>query len=222
MRNKLIIILFVLSFVIAFFPAYFGYQEHLQRIGYSLTVVFGLAMMIPLIKVYKRKGVLALVIVGIFGYIIELIGVKTCIPYGCFEYSAQMGAKILNSVPWLLFFTWTPLIFGVWSLTKNNTNISKWYYFIGLTTLLVLGVDLILDPLAVQMGLWSFSDGGFWRGVPVSNFMGWLVSWAIGSALIVWLLGKKKTSQRFDYGLWMILGFFIGLGIRKVLIPLFS
>ena len=111
MRNKLIIILFVLSFVIAFFPAYFGYQEHLQRIGYSLTVVFGLAMMIPLIKVHKRKGVLALIVVGIFGYIIEFIGVKTCIPYGCFTYSAQMGAKIFDAVPWLLFFTWTPLIF---------------------------------------------------------------------------------------------------------------
>jgi hypothetical protein len=46
--------------------------------------------------------------------------------------------------------------------------------------------------------------------------MGWVFSGIVGSALIVWILGKEKTKQRFDYGLWMILGFFIGLGIRKV------
>jgi uncharacterized membrane protein len=90
MKNKLLTVLFLLSFLIAFFPAYFGYQENLQAIGYGITVIFGLTMIIPLIKSYRWKGVWALLLVGLFGYIIEFIGVKTCIPYGCFAYSSQM------------------------------------------------------------------------------------------------------------------------------------
>ncbi len=222
MKNKLLTVLFLLSFLIAFFPAYFGYQENLQAIGYGITVIFGLTMIIPLIKSYRWKGVWALLLVGLFGYIIEFIGVKTCIPYGCFAYSSQMWPQILNTIPWLLFFTWTPLIFGVWSIMKNNTNIKSWYYFVICTGLMALWVDMVLDPLAVHMGLWSFTNNGWWRWIPVTNFMGWVFSGIVGSALIVWILGKEKTKQRFDYGLWMILGFFIGLGIRKVLIPLFS
>ena len=64
---------------------------------------------------FGKKGLLAIIAVSLFGYIIESVGVLTCFPYGCFAYSDQLGPKIAGIVPWMLLFTWPPLVIGVWS-----------------------------------------------------------------------------------------------------------
>ena len=83
-------IIYIVAFLIAFFPAYLGYQPELAWIGFLITILFALASYIPFLRDMKSKGLFALMAVAVFGYMIESIGVLTCFPYGCFSYSEQL------------------------------------------------------------------------------------------------------------------------------------
>jgi len=37
-------------------------------------------------------------------------------------------------------------------------------------------MDLVLDPGAVALGFWSYAAGGVYYGVPVQNYLGWILS----------------------------------------------
>jgi isopentenyl-diphosphate delta-isomerase len=52
--------------------------------------------------------------------------------------------------------------------------------------------DLVLDPGAVRLGFWQYEGGGVYYGVPVSNFLGWLVSGSIGAMLMEAFLYFRK------------------------------
>ena len=104
----------------AFFPAYFGYLTERSRVGYVSTVIFALTTYVPRIRDRGQKGFFSLLSLCLFGLIIESIGVLTCRPYGCFEYSQQLGPKLFDIVPYLLVFTWPPLVIGVRSVVKNT------------------------------------------------------------------------------------------------------
>src|SRR5207245_1885862 len=41
--------------------------------------------------------------------------------------------------------------------------------------LLALTLDLAIEPVAIRRGLWHWTPPGPWLGVPVGNFVGWLV-----------------------------------------------
>lgn len=48
--------------------------------------------------------------------------------------------------------------------------------------LAVVAIDVLLDPLLVRGGLWSWPDGGEHFGVPVGNFLGWMAVTAAATA----------------------------------------
>lgn len=73
------------------------------------------------------------------------------------------------------------------------------------TALIVTAFDLVLDPGAVRLRFWHYAGGAEFYGVPVSNFVGWLVSGAVGAVLIEIFtrltkpllpiaIGRKKTA----------------------------
>lgn len=60
------------------------------------------------------------------------------------------------------------------------------------TTFIVTSFDVVLDPGAVLLGFWHYKEGGWFYGVPISNFAGWLVSGLIGTILLELLVVKFK------------------------------
>ena len=41
----------------------------------------------------------------------------------------------------------------------------------------------MLDPGAVALGFWVWTDGGFYYGIPSGNYLGWLLSGAIAATI---------------------------------------
>lgn len=219
-------IIILIVFLTAFFPAYFGYNQNVQWIGLLMTMIFWLSCYIPFVRSFRKKGVVWLVLLGLCGYTIESLGILTCFPYGCFEYSDQLGPKLFGLVPWMLFFTRPPLVIGVWGLIEQHgariAGPAFWKYWIRRVLkwhcwgLLLVLVDLVLDPIAVRMGLWSYPEWGFWFGVPLSNFAGWMLSGTVGIAilnLLIWSRDpniREKKPQSYAMGLWLFLAFFLG------------
>jgi putative membrane protein len=212
-RYSLVLIGLALS---AFFPAYLWYQPEHAWVGYLFTIAFALASYIPWIK-HNKAWRVALWLVALWGIIIETIGITTCIPYGCFSYSEQLWPKILWWAPRLLLVTYPPLVLWVYQYIKR-LNLSwpllriAWWFWLML-------VDLILDPIAVQMWLRSYTWGWFWFGVPLSNFLGWIISGTIATLLIDKTLNKTyNPNSNYRRWLWLNLTFFVWYMIWKFII----
>lgn len=210
-------ILFSLSmiFVIisAFFPAYLWYQPEHAWVGYVFTIWFALCSYIPWIKYNKTHGLVSLIVLSLWGIIIETIGLTTCRPYGCFSYSEQLWPLLVWWAPWLLLATYPPLVLGVYQYIKKfnlswrKSRIAGW---IGLML-----VDLVLDPIAVMMWLRSFPWWWFWFGVPLSNFIWRIISGTVATMILDLILHKHYNSE-WKYSRWMRLNlsFFIWYLIR--------
>lgn len=209
--------LYFLTFFVAFFPAYFGYQSQFSWFSYTFTILFALATFVPLIKHYGYKWLIALFLVWLFGYGVESIWVLTCYPYGCFQYSEQLGPKLFNIVPYLLFFTWPPLVYACRSWAKRFGVGIRTTWIIG--WLLLVGIDLLLDPIAVLMWLWTYQWWGFRFGVPLQNFFWWFISgtvWIIIIEKIIWRQFIKWVV--LDRGLFFTMTFFTWYLIRTLLL----
>lgn len=138
-----------------------------------------------------RRASVALVALSLFAYSIETVGVTTGVPYGEFRYGDTLGPKAFGVVPYLLPVSYVPLVIG--ALGAAATAAGGFVARVGLATALLLLTDGVLDPGAVALGFWTYSGGGFYYGVPLSNYLGWLLSGAVAAALLL-VIGRGWRS----------------------------
>jgi putative membrane protein len=166
----------------------------------SLLVLFGTAVMrLPLVSalaplVNRRAGV-GLLAVTAYSYFIEYVGVHYAIPYGEFSYQIELGPMV-GGVPIGLPVFFLPLVVNsyllVLLLAPRASRI--WRTLAALAVVLV--VDFVLDPAAVGLGFWAYDAGGFYYGVPLSNFAGWVLSGLIAVSLVEWSFDREELSAR--------------------------
>ena len=109
------------------------------------------------------------------GFAVEAIGVATGFPFGTYDYSGQLGPKVLG-VPLIIPLAWTWMAWPAWlaaiRLTSNRAG------RIALAAVGLAAWDLFLDPQMVAEGYWRWLDPtpalpGV-PGIPVGNYLGWL------------------------------------------------
>src|SRR5690606_29493557 len=80
--------------------------------------------------------------------------------------------------------------------------------------------DLILDPVAVKLGFWTWQNPGLYYGIPLQNYFGWLIS-AIISTMIYFKFNNKKVFEGQELSLYYSLWFWTGASLfLKFWIPL--
>jgi putative membrane protein len=140
-----------------------------------------------------RGAVVSLLCLSAFGDAIETTGVATGFPYGPFYYGDSLGPRVAGLVPYLLPLSWVPLVLGAVAATapdgKDNTR-PHGFWVLWAAVLLVL-VDGVLDPGAASLGFWVWPERGPYYGVPVSNYLGWLLSSSLASAILL-ALGRRR------------------------------
>lgn len=167
--------------------AFFMVNVPLPRWSYMLSSVNVLLFAIPSFWALKMwlgwsDAAKLVAILGLYALSIETFALFTGFPYGHFGYSDHLGYKILGQVPWTVAFAWTPLMLCAYTAARSLfvSRIRR----IVCSTFLLLAFDLVIDPGAVLLGFWHYPSGGMYYGVPVSNYVGWLVSGVIGSAIM--------------------------------------
>lgn len=163
-----------------------------------LFILFGtFVMRTPLIAGLKplvdRKMLLGVSFLVFYSYFIEFVGIQTGWPYGSFEYLVSLG-PIVSGVPIGLPLFFIPLVLNSYIIV-DLLEVGKGYRKIVPTTLLVILIDLILDPAAVSLGLWAY-ESGIYYGVPLSNYMGWILSGFIASAVVHVSFSSEKFAER--------------------------
>jgi len=166
MNRKLIILLFLLHAV-----GVLGMLSPWQSLFLWLTP-FHLMLSLGAILLAQEKWSLSLwrwiILVGIAGYGVEVLGVKTGQVFGTYWYGATLGPHLFE-VPPIIGVNWIMLSLAsaaVVSLISKN----KWFSSIAAAALMV-GLDSIIEPVAIQLDFWS------WEGnhIPLQNFIAWFV-----------------------------------------------
>lgn len=152
------------------------------------VILFSIPLLLELWRSHRIRGLIGFGVIGIFAIVIETIGLITGFPYGEFVYGGMLGPQLPGGAPLLLPFAYVPLVFGAIALVRAAPGMR-----VLLAALLLVAIDLVLDPGAVAFGLWSFSGPAFLHGVPLSNFIGWLISGSI--AVVLANLFVKPTPQ---------------------------
>jgi uncharacterized membrane protein len=151
---------------------------------------------------WRRGGMVALaVLVG--GYIVETIGVTTGFPFGRYRYTEILFPRLPGSVPLPVVCAWLAVavtaVATARSLIPGRTTARRWQH-IGLATVLGVGLDLVLEPVAVHVQhYWIWHTTGPYYGIPTENFLGWSVLCAALSTLLVW--GWKPAGETAPEGL---------------------
>lgn len=141
------------------------------------TVLIGVVLSVSHAWLF-RGGRAALALVGtamLGGFAVEAVGVATGFPFGTYDYSGQLGPKLLG-VPLIIPLAWTWMAWPAWlaALRVARGRAAR----IAVAAGGLAAWDLFLDPQMVAEGYWRWHDPvpalpGV-PGIPVGNYLGWL------------------------------------------------
>ena len=110
---------------------------------------------------------------------------KTGWPFGHYTYGQTLGLEVMD-VPLTIGINWFLLTYIFGNLTSTYAPRSE-YLRVPLAALLMTGLDMLIEPIAVQSDYWAWHTDL----IPVSNYLGWF-----GVSLVMqFLYGSAKISS---------------------------
>lgn len=200
---------FILA-IVAYFPANISISPE----NAAISGIFIIALALPCyLALYSwlglKKAVIFLIILSFYALFIETFAIITGFPYSSFQYTNLIGFKLFGYTPYTVPFAYVPIFVGCFFLAINSFQ-NKWKIIVA-STLMVLIADLVLDPAAVAMNFWIYESPGIFYGVPLMNFLGWILSGFIASIISFYLLKDyisiTNKPQALSSSLFLILSF---------------
>ncbi|MCA0268799.1 MAG: carotenoid biosynthesis protein [Bacteroidetes bacterium] len=109
----------------------------------------------------------------------ELMGTSTGFPFGAYAYGDWLGPKFLDHVPYLIPPSWFAM--SLLSLDLASRVTSRRAERIVVAAVFMTLWDVALDPaMSRAFPMWTYPGGGFFFGMPISNWAGWF-----GVALVI-------------------------------------
>lgn len=132
-------------------------------------------------------------------FVCEFLSTRIGFPFGDYFYTAStVGEELyIFNIPFMDSLSFTFLLYASYCLALllvmpyQNTSqpLGKHLVLrgalswpvIGLTCLLFMFIDIVIDPVALQGGRWflgeiyGYPDPGVYFGVPLANFLGWFI-----------------------------------------------
>jgi len=221
--NLLIAISSLLFLLIGYFIAYLNFPSEQAWVSNIFIVLMASPAFYFFLKPYTKRKALTLISLFIFAVLFEAQAILTGFPYSEFHYSEKIPGKLFGIVPLSVGFAWTPLLLGAaYVFQKYKNNFLKFTIF---TALFLVLIDLVLDPGATAAELWIWQTNNGFYGVPLVNFVGWLVSGFIGATIYYFGLKNKNTilnplillSLIFTLTFWTGVAIFHSLHIAVIL-----
>lgn len=129
---------------------------------------------------WNRRVAFILILITALGFLVELTGVRTGVPFGFYSYSDVLGVKFLGT-PLVMGIHWGMLVYAG-TMVLYPLRIPGWLKPI-LTGLLLTVLDVFIEPFAGRWNLWKWQET-----VPLAqNYL----SWAIVTMLLSWVLHES-------------------------------
>jgi uncharacterized membrane protein len=141
--------------------------------------------------------------VGPLAWVSEFTSTRIGIPFGLYHYTGTTRGQELFvvDVPLMDSLSFTFLAYAAFCLARGAS--SRWRVPpAGLALAsgaLMMLLDVVIDPAAVRGGRWFlghifyYPDGGLYFGVPLSNFVGWLLVGWLTIGIYVW--GEHRAGR---------------------------
>lgn len=125
--------------------------------------------------------------------LIEIIGSKTGLPFGLYEYNSLYGKVGILGVPIFIVIAWYILITTVSFITNNR------YLTVGLIIL----IDILLEIFAVKSGLWVWQNPSAipFLYAPILNY----ISWGVIAYMLYPLVTRQKVSLLYATSLLVVI-----------------
>lgn len=103
-------------------------------------------------------------------FIAECIGVNTGFPFGAYTYHEVLGYKILET-PLLIGINWLMLLLASRSVVERFFRNRSLLLQTFLAALIMVGLDFLIEPVAVQYKFWTWADSE----IPWNNYVSWFI-----------------------------------------------
>ena len=163
--------LFICALYIIHLSALIG--VHLGYIQWFLSKTWAILFLIFLVLwdgLPKKSIKISWPIPAVFfiGFIAEWLGVKFGFLFGNYSYGANLGIK-LDNVPIIMGINWVILSLATRGIIQRFFKLPIMKILV--SSVLMVSLDVLLEPLAPQLDYWSFET----MVAPLSNYMGWLI-----------------------------------------------
>lgn len=217
--------------VMSFFGPYFELLVKIPTWTYMATLPLIVWLMYE-----SRLGKRRMASIAFWGVLIggvsELMGTTTGLPFGEYTYTDWLGPKLVGHVPYFIPLSWFAMSLVSFDLASRVSNKAIGRILGG--ALIMTLWDVSLDPaMSRAFPFWTYGVDGFFYGMPLSNWIGWMavsLIIAIGIELIV--RGEQIKSAIapwfyaancfFPFMLSLFYGlhtaFFVGLGVTTFVV----
>ena len=205
-RIQLCSILMVLFHIVGLY----GFLNSELELLFIALVPYHLLLMLGLLiystKDFSNNIKIFAVIIYLAGFFIEVIGVNTGLIFGNYSYGEALGLKVL-STPLLIGVNWLILVYCT-GVLLDYLKIKNALIFSLIGALILLGIDFLIEPVAIRFNYWSWSGGE----IPLQNYLGWYIF----SFLLFFVfkgLDFNKNNKAAIVLLFAQIGFFLGLNM---------
>lgn len=166
-------------------------MDILPAIGFAL--VHGL-------QHYRLRGISVFFgICLVMGNLVENLGVATGFPFGRYYFTEPMGPQLFH-VPVLLGLAYIGMAYISWTLARmilgRPLEGVRVFALPLLASFIMTAWDLAQDPVwSTVLRCWVWVDGGPWFGVPISNYIGWLLNLFVMYLLFTLYLRRNPAPQ---------------------------
>lgn len=164
----------------------------------STVVVSGLAATTAVASAGRwgsRRTATAAGIVGVGTAAIEHLGTATGLPFGAYGYTGALRPEVAG-VPAIVPMAWfamaVPARETAHALLGDRSTPAR-RIVVGAAALTAW--DLFLDPQMVGEGYWAWARRGRYRGIPLSNFVGWFLTGLAVMAVLERTLDPERPSD---------------------------
>ncbi|MDX1741190.1 MAG: bisanhydrobacterioruberin hydratase CruF [Rhodothermales bacterium] len=144
---------------------------------------------------------------SIVGAAAELLGTTTGFPFGGYGYTDWLGPKMLSHVPYFIPLSWFAMALVCYDLSLRVTR--RYGPAILLGSLFMVGWDVSLDPaMSRAFPFWTYTENGFFYGMPLSNWGGWFLTSLVILALYSFIARGVKVQHRLAPAFFFLNCFF--------------
>ena len=136
----------------------------------------------------KRALAAAVLVVG-FTWLLELVGSNTGIPFGSYDYSSLLRPHVVG-VPLVVPFAWLAMAVPAREIARALGFRLTWQRVL-VGSMALTAWDVFLDPQMVAEGYWRWAVDGWYRGIPLTNYVGWLIGGAFVMAILEFVLPHR-------------------------------
>ena len=154
------------------FSGFFGILSEQNGFFLSTTpYVLSLTLLLLILNhdLSDKKSKTGLILIFLFGLIVEILGVNYGLFFGEYSYGANLGPKIYE-VPYVIGFNWVLLIIATGSISDKLIKGKEIYKILFASFLMVL-IDLLIEKSAPKLDFWEFVISP----VPFSNYLWWFI-----------------------------------------------